>query len=152
MSTWNVLSIGENEFLQLLYMQKVTLKGMKRHCSYQLCTSWTEGVLRRLSGSRLISFIMFANLTGNSCRRNINEVFSQAFSDPKTKINMWQHQNKVSTCGRELHKLLLSCVRGLWFCLKVDSGSLVSQCFFHGSRPLIFQNVNSYWNLPALLW
>lgn len=56
-----------------------------RRESYQLCTSWTEGVLRRLSGRRLISFIIFANLTGNSCRRNINEVFSQAFTDPETK-------------------------------------------------------------------
>ena len=29
-----------------------------------------------------ISFIIFANLTGNSCHRNINEVF---FTDPKTR-------------------------------------------------------------------
>lgn len=50
--------------------------------SHQLCTSCTEGVPSTRSGSRLISFMMFARRTGSSCRRKVNEVFSQALLDP----------------------------------------------------------------------
>lgn len=50
--------------------------------SHQLCTSCTEGVLSTRSGSRLISFMMLARRTGSSCRRKVNEVFSQALLDP----------------------------------------------------------------------
>lgn len=50
--------------------------------SHQLCTSCTEGVLSTRSGSRLISFMMLARRTGNSCLRKVNEVFSQALLDP----------------------------------------------------------------------
>lgn len=50
--------------------------------SHQLCTSCTEGVLSTRSGSRLISFMMLARRTGNSCLRKVNDVFSQALLDP----------------------------------------------------------------------
>lgn len=48
----------------------------------QLCTRRTDGVLSRLSGNKSISFMIFASRTGSSCRRNVNDVFSQAFSEP----------------------------------------------------------------------
>lgn len=51
----------------------------------QLCTRCTEGVLSRLSGNKSISFKIFASLTGSSCLRNVNDVFSQAFSEPEEK-------------------------------------------------------------------
>lgn len=50
--------------------------------SHQLCTSWTEGVRRTRSGSRLISFMMLERRTGSSCRRKAKEVFSQALLEP----------------------------------------------------------------------
>lgn len=45
-------------------------------CSYQLVTKPTEGVRRRLSGSRAISFMMLASRTGSSLRRKTNDFFS----------------------------------------------------------------------------
>lgn len=54
----------------------------KAEAAHQLWTRRTDGVLSKLSGSRLISFMMFANLTGNSCLRKAKDVFSHAFSDP----------------------------------------------------------------------
>lgn len=51
--------------------------------SHQLCTSCTEGVPSTRSGSRLISFMMLARRTGNSCLRNVKEVFSQALLEPE---------------------------------------------------------------------
>lgn len=58
---------------------------------HQLCTSCTEGVLSTRSGSRLISFMMLARRTGSSCRRKVNEVFSQALLDPEDgrEVNQW---------------------------------------------------------------
>lgn len=53
--------------------------------AYQLWTSRTDGVLSKLSGNKLISFMMFANRTGNSCLRKANDVFSHAFSEPGVK-------------------------------------------------------------------
>ena len=51
--------------------------------TYHLCTICTEGVVSSLSGSRLISFMMFESLTGSSCLRKTKEVFSQALMDPE---------------------------------------------------------------------
>lgn len=54
----------------------------------QLCTRRTEGVLSRLSGNKSISFIIFASLTGSSCLRNVNDVFTHAFSEPADTENI----------------------------------------------------------------
>lgn len=50
--------------------------------SYQLVRSFTDGVPRSLSGRKSISFMMLASLTGSSCLRNTNEVFSHALAEP----------------------------------------------------------------------
>lgn len=50
--------------------------------SYQLVSSLRDGVPSSLSGRKSISFMMLANLTGSSCLRNTNEVFSQALAEP----------------------------------------------------------------------
>ena len=50
--------------------------------SYQLVRSFRDGVPRSLSGRKSISFMMLASLTGSSCRRNTNEVFSHALAEP----------------------------------------------------------------------
>lgn len=50
--------------------------------SYQLVSSFRDGVPSSLSGRKSISFMMLANLTGSSCRRNTNDVFSQALAEP----------------------------------------------------------------------
>jgi len=62
----------------------------------QLCTRCTEGVLSRLSGNKSISFKIFASLTGSSCLRNVNDVFSHAFSEPEEKNvyrRLWEHHH-----------------------------------------------------------
>lgn len=41
--------------------------------TYQLWTKWTEGILSRFCGKRLISCIMLARRTGISLRRNSND-------------------------------------------------------------------------------
>lgn len=46
--------------------------------AYQELTSAAEGMRNRLSGSRCISFMMFARRTGSSLRRNTNDVRSHA--------------------------------------------------------------------------
>lgn len=50
--------------------------------AYQLWTSWTDGVIIKWSGKRLISFKLLLSLTGSSCLRNVKDVFSHAFEDP----------------------------------------------------------------------
>lgn len=58
--------------------------------TYQLWTSFTEGVLKSCVGSKLISFMIFANLTGTSFRKNSKDVFSQALLDPVNIQENWQ--------------------------------------------------------------
>lgn len=58
--------------------------------AHQLWTKRTDGVLSKLSGNRLISFMMLANLTGNSCLRKAKEVFSHAFSEPEEQKFEWK--------------------------------------------------------------
>lgn len=53
--------------------------------THQLCTICTDGVVSSLSGNKLISFMMFDNLTGSSCRRNTKDVFSQALMEPEVE-------------------------------------------------------------------
>lgn len=53
--------------------------------TYQELTRFTDGIRSRLSGSKAISFMIFANLTGSSLRRKIYDVFSHAFK-PEKKI------------------------------------------------------------------
>lgn len=66
----------------------------------QLCTRCTEGVLRRLSGNKSISFIIFASLTGSSCLRNVNDVFAHAFSEPaKTNVQRQKTMTSSSSFG-----------------------------------------------------
>lgn len=67
-----------------LYSQtsiKTTEDGSKP--AHQLWTRRTDGVLSKLSGNKLISFMMLANLTGSSCLRKAKDVFSHAFSEPE---------------------------------------------------------------------
>lgn len=73
----------------------------------QLCTRRTEGVLRRLSGNKSISFIIFASLTGSSCLRNVNDVFAHAFSEPaETNVQRdRRHHHRVL-----VHALILSSI------------------------------------------
>ena len=61
-----------------LFIERVPTKA-----AYQPWTSRTDGVLSKLSGSKLISFMMFANLTGSSCLRKAKDVLSHAFSEPE---------------------------------------------------------------------
>lgn len=51
--------------------------------SYQLWTSWIDGWFIRFPGSRDTSLMVLAKRTGSSFLRNINEIFSQAFSLPE---------------------------------------------------------------------
>lgn len=53
--------------------------------THQPWTICTDGVVSSLSGSRLISFMMFESLTGSSCLRNTKEVFSQALMEPERR-------------------------------------------------------------------
>lgn len=53
--------------------------------TYQLFTNCTDGVPSNLSGRRSISFSMFANLTGSSCRKNAKEVLSHPLVEPMSK-------------------------------------------------------------------
>lgn len=53
---------------------KISLKD----CIYQLLTKPTDGILRRFSGRRWISFMIFDNLTGSSFLRNTNDLCSHA--------------------------------------------------------------------------
>lgn len=73
--------------------------------SYQLWTRRTDGVLSKLSGNKLISFMMLANRTGSSCRRKVKDVFSQAFSEPerqKLKKKRRKKKKKMSQKSLEL--------------------------------------------------
>lgn len=70
---------------------------MEREGPHQLCTSCTEGVPSTRSGSRLISFMMLARRTGSSCRRKVNEVFSQALLDPEGKRGVNQQLQTMGT-------------------------------------------------------
>lgn len=45
-------------------------------CMYQLLTLLTEGIFKRFSGSKWISFMILARRTGSSLLRNLNEVSS----------------------------------------------------------------------------
>lgn len=61
---------------------------------YQLLTNPTDGILRRFSGSRWISFMILDNLTGSSFRRNTNDLCSHA-DNPKKKKRKDPNQNKT---------------------------------------------------------
>lgn len=63
--------------------------------TYQLFTNCTDGVPSNLSGRRSISFSMFANLTGSSCRKNAKEVLSHPLVEPMNKS-----KTRVSTTIR----------------------------------------------------
>lgn len=54
--------------------------------AYQVLTRPTDGVRRRLSGRRAISFIMFAKRTGSSFRRKTYDFFSHAFRPGKKNL------------------------------------------------------------------
>lgn len=66
------------------------IRKRKETDAHQLWTKRTDGVLSKLSGNRLISFMMLANLTGSSCLRKAKEVFSHAFSEPEEQKFEWQ--------------------------------------------------------------
>lgn len=46
---------------------------------YQSLTAITDGILNRFSGNKAISFIILANRTGSSLRRNMKDFSSEAF-------------------------------------------------------------------------
>ena len=50
--------------------------------TYQLSTSWTDGIQRSCLGSKLISFMILASLTGSSLRRNVKDFFSLPSLEP----------------------------------------------------------------------
>jgi hypothetical protein len=73
--------------------------------AYHVLTRFTLGVLSKLSGSKAISFIMFANRTGNSFLKKMNDLRSHAFI-PKVKFekNIFNVTKKfiffsISKCG-----------------------------------------------------
>lgn len=93
----NILAIGITSFLCMLvfalslfhfsilcFTQQTSTFCKKEFCfkSYQLVSSFRDGVLSSLSGRKSISFMMLASRTGSSCLRKTNEVFSQALADP----------------------------------------------------------------------
>jgi hypothetical protein len=59
---------------------------------YQFWTILTDGICRRFSGRRWISFMIFAKRTGSSFFKKLNDVFSQALL-PVIKIKI---QNFIS--------------------------------------------------------
>lgn len=104
--------------LETLHVPVETQRNTTKECAYksthiriirlhvcmhtdQLWTRCTEGVLRRLSGSKSISFIIFASLTGSSCLRNVNDVFAHAFSEP-AETKMHKEQKAMTTSSHLL--------------------------------------------------
>lgn len=71
------------DWQELNTVNSLKLSGKKGEPAYQLWTNRTDGVLNKLSGSKLISFMMLASLTGNSCLRKLKDVFTHAFSEPE---------------------------------------------------------------------
>lgn len=88
--------------------------------THQLLTNFTDGVLSNLSGRRSISFKMFANLTGSSCRKNAKEVLSHPLVEP---MNKSKPQFLFKEVSRHKYRLLT-------FHKLQDSSSLQSLGFY----------------------
>ena len=58
-------------------------KSSNKTCPYQLRTIATDPLCWKLSGSKLNSFMMLANRTSNSSRRNSNDDSSEPVRDPE---------------------------------------------------------------------
>lgn len=64
--------------------------------AYHELTNPTDCVRDRLSGNKAISFIILANRTGSSLRKNTYDFFSHALRPTEIKINT---KNKISCCS-----------------------------------------------------
>lgn len=82
--SWKLcIYLGMENIHKRVCKQKTHRKILIKTKAHQLWTKLTDEVLSRLSGSKLISFMMFASLTGSSCLRKAKDVFSHAFSEPE---------------------------------------------------------------------
>lgn len=97
------------DWQELNTVTSLKLSGKKGEPAYQLWTNRTDGVLNKLSGSKLISFMMLASLTGNSCLRKLKDVFTHAFSEPERETKGTFFNNFAWKMGNRWSKLLNMC-------------------------------------------